>query len=409
MFKSSISEQFYSGDGSFAADANSTIDQFSTPLKKLPTSSIYNLRNELHSQDHSHNPSIPEESGGLKPEMSLESLRLQLYKLVSDISPAGLAQSVGHGQSLQPLNESSLNQLDTIPSKGLFSQNNGSESKANGAVFYKPLSIEGPMLPQSMIPPPLKQTARNPFIVSEEAPGVSNANDFEDLDDDDELFSLSAPTGEWTSPVVIQALRRQVNKERIFKGVWRNILLFAFFHLSLLFIAYFYQLYRLRFYDENSVYRNDAWSQFERLEFFVHVSELVVKASQFAHHFQWFFVLKVVWGVVQLVRPQDQCTDLPLTNKQRELIGLKPVTSASDDDESQAELVIKERMFESAQHVPIKVPKYRQLNDLPGYMHRGPKPEQGEDAAIALANLLPPTRLIHSAPQRFGGLANQDK
>lgn len=396
MYKSAISDQFYAGDGSFATEANSTLEQFSTPLKKLPNSSINDFRNDLHL--HYHDRFFEDE----QPDSALSttSQRSQLYKLMSESTSPQIIQPTAHGNTLRPLSDCSTKLNETFTSgnqNGLFSEINKNEWKANGAVFYKPMSMEGPILPNSMIPPPLKQTARNPFVVSDK-PETFNINaDFEDLDDDED-DAHNGPTGEWTSPVVFQALRRQINKERIFKNVWLNIMRFVSFHLTLLFAAYFYRLYEIKFYDENRIHRTDAWSRIERLPLFRQSSELLIKVGHYLHYLQWYFIFRIFVGIIQLLRPQDQCTDLPLTNKQRKLIGLKLLNFGEDSEEIRAELVIKERLFESSQQQPIKLPKYRQLNDLPGYMHHDPKPEHDEDAAIALSNLLPPNRLIHSGP-----------
>lgn len=400
MFKSLILDQFYSGDGSFATDANSTIEQFSTPLKKLPDSSINELKNDLHL--HPQNPlgDVPENS----EPINRQNLRSQQYQLISNST--SLAPSLSFSSSLQPLSEvpAKLNALGNSGSLALFSQKPDAESNRNGAVFYKPLTIEGPILSKSYIPPPLQQSARNPIIVSQSPEGKFN----NELDDDGDLSDvIDAPTGDWTSPVVIQALRRQVNKEKIFRSVWKNILRLAFFHLALLFAAYLHLLYQIRFHDENAPYRNDTWSQWHRLAAYKQLSDYVISTSQFLHHLQWIFILKIVFGVLRLLRPQDQCTDLPLTNKQRKLIGLKPRTSGDDNEDLKSDLVMKERLFESAEKRPVKLPKYKKLTDFSGQVHRHQKLEQDEPS-IALANVLPTGRLIHSAPAQANGVKKRN-
>lgn len=405
MFKTSIPNQFFSDDPSFAADATSTIEQFSTPLKKLPHSSINDFRNDiLHptpEEPRRHETESPFSSLTSKSSESASSTsehqRSQLYKLISDTTSMGNSSftSTGILRSELPVH------LDENHTSGNASNlfNKEAESKANGAVFYKPMSFEGPILSKSFIPPPLQQSGRNPIIVSQNFE-QRNANlDYEDLSDDNDDIE-SSPTGEWTSPAVIEALRRQVNKEKIFKGVWRNILRFCCFHLALLFAAFFYKLYQLKFYDENRLYRNDAWLQFERLQFVQATLGILLQCAVYVHHFQWIFILQVILGTIQLLRPQDQCADLPLTNRQRQLIGLKKINFGEDDEESKADLVIKERLFESSGSQPLKVPKYHQLNEFQKYDHREVRPQHDEDAAIALVNMLPTRRLIHSGPRR---------
>lgn len=401
MFKSSISNKFFSDDPPFAADVTSTIEQFSTPLKKLPSSSINDFRNDILNPNLEEPPryktdsplSILSSKSTKSASSNTELQRSQLYKLISDstsIDKTSFPSSGVHRMEL-PVD---LNEKQTSGKvSNLF--NKEVESKANGAVFYRPTSFEGPMLSKSFIPPPLQQSGRNPIIVSQESEQKYVNADFEDLSDDNDEIQTS-PTGEWTSPVVIEALRRQVNKERIFKGVRRDILRFFGFHLVLLFAAYFYKLCQLKFYNENRLYRNDAWSQFGRLKFAQTSLGILQQYNVYIYHVQWVFILQVVCGIVQLLKPQDQCADLPLTNRQRRLIGLKQVNFGEDEEESKADLVIKERLFESAVHQPIKVPKYQQLNEFQKHDHRYVGQQHDDDAAIALANALPTPKLVHS-------------
>ncbi|SGZ46649.1 CIC11C00000003705 [Sungouiella intermedia] len=406
MFKSSISKQFFSDDPSFAADANSTIEQFSTPLKKLPNSSINDFRNDILHPPTEFSSNIATDSplsslSARSAESALsaaENQRSQLYKLISESStmgskPSSISSSILRSDFPVHLNE----KYNSSTSSSLFATSKDMESKANGAVFYKPLSIEGPLLSKDFIPPPLQQSGRNPIVSSLIYQTVNPNADFEDLEDDNDDIQTS-PTGEWTSPVVIEALRRQVNKERIFKRVRANVLRFLGFHLVLLFVAYFFKLYQIKFYDENKLYRNDSWSQFERLQFVQTITGAFHKTAVYVHHVQWLFVLQIIWGTIELLRPQDQCADLPLTNKQRKLIGLKQINFGEDQDELKADLVIKERLFESNTHNPIRVPKYRQLNEFQKQLHRDTRPlqESEEDAAIALSNVLPTRRIFHS-------------
>lgn len=392
MFKSAIADLFYSEQNSFAADANSTLEQFSTPLKRLPDSSINDIRNDLYPPRTGLDPQRP----GLDPQnagsgASENSLRSRVYKLLSE---NGVSAPVSG--SLEPLSELPVNFAHRTLQNELFRKRE--EPKADKAVFYKPLSIEGPVLPKSFIPQPLTLNARNPFIVAAPAP-QNSLEDLDDLDDDEESVNLS-PTGEWTSPVVIQALRRQVNKERIFKAVWHDALRWVFFHLALLFAAYFFRIYQLKFYDPNRLYRDDMWTNIQKVPAVRRTLEVAAVGKNYIHYFQWYFVVKIALGVVQLLWPSDQCTDLPLSNKQRELIGLKPINAGEDLEDAQADLAVKERLFESSQKQPIRVPKYRQLNDFPAYLRRDPMPQKDEDASIALSKTLPTARLIHSAPGR---------
>lgn len=359
MFKSPLSDHFYTGDESFVAHANSTLENYATPLKKLATESANDAKNSVQ-QDHA-------------PDLLLKQLsaRADRYKLSED------------RLLLTPLSDMAflLNKERVMKDEvALFSES--SKSAANDAIFYKPPSTEARLL-GDFLPPALPQRGRNPILLP---PVQAKSIVDDDLSSDEEL--VAAPTGEWTSPVVKEALRRQVNKEVQFKIVWRNILYFAAFHLFLLLAQYFFRLYQVAYYDENKVYRAASWTQLHFGAVLERLTAFVASSYHHAYHFQWVFVINVFIGAVRLCWPQDQCKDLPLTNKQRRLIGLK-----AEDDETDADFVVKLRLFAQESAQQLQVPKYPKINELAGSITL--VRAQREEDAIALSHVIPKRRLVH--------------
>lgn len=350
MFRSSLTDLFYAGNDTVLAAANSTVDEFSTPLKKLPNSNVNSIINQIHEQN--------------QPDTASAALssRAEQYKLMDD------------RQLLTPLSDVSfkLSQTKKTIDEGkdsLFSKQNAS-SKA--AVFYKPLSTRGTTLLKDFIPPPLPQKARNLIIVP----------DMRVEESDDDLDFSKAPAGEWTSPVVKEALRRQVNKEGRFKAVWKNVVWLVLFHLTLLFGEYFYKLYHMQ---EG---RRNIWVDLREEN-----QELLATVYPYIRYLQWIFVVNIAVGAVSLLWPQDQCKDLPLTERQRKLIGLAALKTEAEG-EVDSELIVKQRLFEAKTSQPIKVPKYPKVNALSGYMI----PTKLKKLPIELSNTAPPNHLIHSGP-----------
>lgn len=365
MIDTPLSRQFYSADDSYLAEANSTIEQFSTPLKRLPNPLVNEVRNEIHIL--AQQPvSEPLPSG--EPHVFS---RTQHYRFFDSKLP------------LEPISDVALGVKAAKPQDLLFSQKS---SKADDAVYYRPLSTAGTILLKDFLPPPLPQATRNPIIISEP---VSRVDLYEELDDDN--LHTPAPSGEWTSPVVREALRRQVNKERQFRHFWRCILRLFAFHLALLLAAYVYKLYNVVYFDANALYRNTLWSRLQRSSVVQELYERAQVALTYVHHFQWIFVAQIVVSLVQLVRPQDQCKDLPLTNKQRRLIGLAELANVDDGDDAVALLVSKQRVYETALAEPLQVPKYAK-SQLSGLVRRT-VPKQTE-ATVDLGDILPQRRFV---------------
>lgn len=371
MMDTPLSTQFYGADDSYLAEANSTLEQFSTPLKRLPNPLVNEVRNEIHvlAQQPVSQPVIPGDHNAFT--------RTQHNQFLDFQTP------------LQPISNVTLGLRAPKPQDLLFSQKT---SKADDAVYYRPLSTAGAILLKDFLPPPLPQATRIPIIISEPA---STVDRYEELDDDDS--PVSAPSGEWTSPVVREALRRQVNKERQFRRFWRCVMRFFAFHLALLLAAYFYKLYQVVYFDANALYRNTVWSALQRSPVVQELHQMALVVVSYVHHLQWLFVGQILVSVMQLVRPQDQCKDLPLTNKQRRLIGLAELPSGEEGDDAVALLVSKQRIYEMGLTEPLQVPKYGTVNELPGLVRRRVTNTQPE-AQIELGGILPRRNLVRSKP-----------
>ncbi|KAF5211739.1 hypothetical protein E0198_001281 [Clavispora lusitaniae] len=368
MENTPIARRLYTADESYLAEANSTLEQFSTPLKRLPDTSVNEVRNEIHSAQQQ-----PPAAFGEPNQLS------QRY------------QAIGT-EPLKPISNVALGLRAKTDRDTIFSQQKPSP-KPDETVYYRPLSSGGPILSDDFLPVPLPQATRNPIISAKPEPAAHT--EYEELDDED--VQVSAPTGEWTSPVVREALRRQVNKERQFRNLWSSVLGLLAFHLALHFLAYFYKLYQVMYFDENAMYRKSLWASIQRSSYVQDMYRWAATGFAYAHHLQWICVFRIVVSLVQLLRPQDQCKDLPLTNRQRRLIGLKEV--AVSDDNEEAQLVSKQRLFEMSASEPIKVPKYAQTNSLSGIVRRTAKKEDtSKEAELELQNIIPQRRLVRSGP-----------
>lgn len=210
-------------------------------------------------------------------------------------------------------------------------------------MLIKPLKKTPSTISPEFLPPKTSHRLKNPLM----RPKQQVVQKDEDLDDDEaELL----PSGAWTSPVVKEALRRQVNKEKIFRSVWANLLRFVVFRMVVVLAEHVYKAYLADAYTQ--IVRKNSWTQ------------LVGQDQgwfQFAslRKIQYVFVVGFLVGLVRLVWPQDQCYDLPLTETQRRLIGLRPLGSMKEADEEYA-FTQKKRVFESRTGLSIDPPKYHE-------------------------------------------------
>lgn len=366
MFGSPESEKFYSGTGSMLDGVNN--DTLSTPLRRLPNANVNLVLNEIN-EDRQYN-----KQAELQPQASN-----------APISRSSQYASFNDMDNLLPLSEASLQAsqarmpFSSMGKDHLF-LNLESESKPKPQVFYKPLYHNRSLLPHDFIPPKSDLTTKN--IIMRPLQPTQGRND-DELDDDEELVDESTPTGEWMSPVMKEALSRQVNKERIFKNLYTNVFRLVGFHLFILFTEYFYKLYQLNHQYSQVLRKHAAWARYVENE-----KGLIPTFWPHVHHLQWIFIIAIVISLVRLVWPQDQCVDLPLTDKQRQLVGLKPLIAGQVDDEDDG-FAFKKRKFELKAHRNITPPRYLKISGLISSIGESIPKVQNEEPDIALSDVVP--------------------
>lgn len=305
---------------------------FETPLKKLPNNSIGDIHFK-QSIDRDH---------------ILEGI--DFHNEGRDIGP--IEHKVGDfGANLTP--------LGNVPFK--LYQNQGAQKTPpvkSGPIYYKPPSSnlrDTQYGIKSFLPPNVQlikeKTNKVPLLVKydREAEQINPSTIREDLSDDE--TPTTNPTGEWTSPIMKQALARQINKEYYLKKLLKNVLFFVFFTLVKSLVGKIIFLYLAK-----KVYPPVDTSQYD-VSFTV-ASRIIVS----------LFVINITISIVKLIKGQDQCLDLPLSDKQRQLIGL--LIQDRDDDESlkehreeeAAELTLKQRQYQLHNQQSYKLPKYSKIN-----------------------------------------------
>ncbi|PVH17955.1 uncharacterized protein CXQ87_000862 [Candidozyma duobushaemuli] len=366
MFGSPESERFYSGTGSIIDGINN--ESFSTPLKRLPNANVNSVLHEINEDQQSHKQSEPQ------AQQNAPLSRSSQFAQLNDMS------------NLLPLSEASLQASRArIPFSSKQKDNNLFNSevdhKPKGQVFYKPLYHNRNILPQEFLPPKSAQSGKNKIIRQQEP--AYNRDDDELSDDED--APTQAPSGEWMSPVMKVALSRQVNKERIFKTMCTSIFRLVGFHLVLLFVEYFYKLYQLNHSYSQVLRKHAAWARYVDSE-----QSWISTAWPHVRHLQWVFIIAIAISIVRLIWPQDQCVDLPLTEKQRQLLGLKSLAAGQiDDDDGDDGFAFKKRHFESKTKKSVLPPRYSIINGLISSVDESlPKPQEVEPE-IALSNVIP--------------------
>lgn len=125
------------------------------------------------------------------------------------------------------------------------------------------------------------------------------------------------PMGEWLNPVAREALGRQVTKEEQFYALAYNVVLALALRAVTLVGRYLKQLYDTRVL---AAYRYQPLSGTMS-----GYGEVLLNGS-FA-----LILANALVALYRLLKPQDQCLDLALTNRQRRMLGLQ--MAPSDDDE----------------------------------------------------------------------------
>lgn len=356
-------------------DTTTDMEQFSTPLKKLSNNSLTDIKltnpqplkvpiekiNSLEEDNHVkdtqfqlHEPTggfdITNSNAGLTP---LSDVAFQLYqtKLTSD-------SHKGHAHQLSPFFLQSLRLPEKTP------------------IYYRPpTSSEGTQYGiKSFLPPTFNKRNfgdnrenKMPITISGPQPvgsvaSMANENDDDDIDGNE---NAANPTGEWFSPVVRDALQRQVRKEVEIKRIGWNLLYLLFFRLCVSignYILTLYEFRRLPFQSLGGYYPPIKQEHIEpgTIGFYTILAVRVVYG---------FFIFNCLVAAYRQTKGQDQCFDLPLTNKQRQLLGLKvdlaldhiPFNQEGSDDNA-AELTLKQRRFELQHKDDYVLPKYNKSN-----------------------------------------------
>ncbi|KAI0463546.1 hypothetical protein LJB42_002546 [Komagataella kurtzmanii] len=115
------------------------------------------------------------------------------------------------------------------------------------------------------------------------------------------------PTGDWLNPQVEKAISRMVNKDSQVKKLLTNAMLWAILKLllSITVIITFNLDFSDKFYE---------W--YEYITYFGHYLWILLQS---------LFFFNVVTSLFELFKPRDQCLDLNLTPRQRQLLGLEPL------------------------------------------------------------------------------------
>lgn len=190
-------------------------------------------------------------------------------------------------------------------------------------IYYKPPSLtKGTQFGiQEFLPPSVSSGRTNKIPLERSKIQSTKATE--------EVTASEVPTGEWTNPIMTQALSRQINITFHIKKCFSTSLLIL---LSLLVRS---GISKVAFLRENQWYAYLSWGVGTTL------------------------ALNFLASLYYVVRGQDQCNDLPLSNKQRELIGLTVVV----DEDEDTKLLMKERQYE-LNHEVEKIPRYSKIANL---------------------------------------------
>lgn len=367
-----MNDHLYTEDDTFVTGIDTSIAELTTPLRRLANTSVNDARqnvSQLHNQT--------------------ENSRAMKYKMFEAPSPN--MQRAPEESGLVPLGKTAFQlqmQRDQLKSNAdlLFETGNQAHAPAPDVQLYSSLSRGGPIVLKDFLPPRITPRNKNPIVVAPQYRPFGNGDDDED--------EFEAPSGEWTSPVIQEALRRQVNKEQQFKTLWRRVASLFCFHMTLLLAEYLYFLYEITYHDENQMYRNTMWTRLYSLKGFQSCFPYILSAYHHVRDLQWILVALIFTSIIRLFIPQDQCKDLPLTNHQRSLIGLKPLEENGEVEGVDSNLIVKQRLFKATTSAPLLVPKYTQENELSGIVR--PNRTDDTEVAIALKDLLPARKLRRS-------------
>ena len=413
-FSTPVSQRVYHSDHLYAGnDTTTNMEQFSTPLQKLSNNSLNDVRlpnktrEFLSGQDYNtwegnndkkmeespiegNTMNLPNNSASLTP---LSDVAFQLYQTKLTID-----SHKGH-----PHHTNTFKQQQAI-------------SSGKEPIYYRPPSSSEStqygiksFLPPNLEKGSIKDKASNKVPIAINAPQQDQKN-LSFMKDDDEMDDIedanNNPTGDWFNPIVKEALRRQPRKEVEIKRIGTNLLYLLSFRLSVAvgnYILTLYEYKRMPFQSVGGYYppiRHDH----------THPGTAGFYAVLIIRVIYGIFIFNCVLSFYRLTKGQDQCLDLPLNHKQRELLGLKIDQRAKDnlnekeglDDDAQ--LIIKQRKFESMHKSNYNLPKYTKSNIYSAHQV-GPAMKVDEKlhdpSDLTLSNKLVKTRLIHTPSHKL--------
>lgn len=253
--------------------SNTTVgmDEFHTPLKRLPERKFYGL---AENQDRE------------VPRTTLTSEATESL-FATDDKDSFTSIPNEKPEALMPLNKISLKLSKTK----LFNKQTDlfSRTAPKKSIYYKPPSssnIDNQFGIQEFLPPVILKKYPVVSKTKNLTKNVSGSTEAE-LEFEPET---QTPTGEWINPIMDVALSRQVNREAEIKSILTSI-------IGMLIVKLL-----------------------ERI--------LVIKISGVSTYINvvvCIIALNISVRGFNLLKAKDQCLDLPLNNRQRELLGLNPL------------------------------------------------------------------------------------
>lgn len=161
----------------------------------------------------------------------------------------------------------------------------------------------------------------------------------EELNDDDDGAN-TGPSGEWFNPVVKQALARQVNKESEFRKCFFNVALVILFRLFMSLLAFLKSVYEESRVQAQKYQYTPSYTLKSSSNSPTGSSKIVSSSSYWLYGYlikngiYAFFIFNILLTFYRLLKAQDQCLDLPLSNKQREMLGLDAIHYQDDSEDA---------------------------------------------------------------------------
>lgn len=393
-FSTPMSFRIHSGDRVPPRHLEIFNDGLSTPLKKLSNNSLSNYKLPLRrEQNHAKIP--------VTDIVGMESA-LQKERHTDDKK-----DEMDGDILLKPLSEvaSKFYQNKIVQNKYKDNQTGPRWLEDNSLVdrkrpiYYRPPSSSESIVHgiESFLPPNIRiknthdeKKNRIPITFASratqdsEVPSRHNANITEEYNnefgtssiDDDEYSTNDGPTGSWFNPAAKEALRLQLNYEKEVKLLLVNIICISvtkLFVSSMNYLLILYERKSLPFQKQNAYYPPIRKKYLEEGRFGLYL-------IFFRRILYFFFIFNCVLSIYRLVRHHFRSFDLPLTAKQRDLLGIDSNSKDSHNDQNGTQahsvvsddveirsnddipLAIRGRRFQDSYYGISKLPKYSKSN-----------------------------------------------